>query len=185
MSLYRRVLAEKFETLPRAIKEAHAFQGQQYLSGEADVCCNETMIGTLLLRLLGLPRSGKGQTASIQFEEDGQGERWHRRFGRDNFSSRVKLHETKPGPIVETMGGVSAVIGLQVLPEGLRWDIESLSLLGLPLPRCIAPVTQATEREVDGLYRFDVSITLPLLGPLITYRGWLQPDSARPPPQIL
>lgn len=179
MSLYQRILAEKFDVLPRAIKDVHAFEGRHSLSGEADVWCNETMIGKLLLRLLGLPRAGKGQTASIQFEEDGRGERWFRTFGRDSFSSRVKPHETKPGRIIEIMGGVSAVISLRVIPEGLQWDIEALSLLGLPLPRNFAPATQAIEREVDGLYRFDVSIALPLLGQLISYQGWLRPDNAR------
>lgn len=178
MSLYRRVLAEKFDALPPAIKDVHAFEGRQCLSGKADVRCNTTLIGRLLLGLLSLPQAGKDQKVKIQLEEDGQGERWHRSFGRNSFSSRVKPHEKKPGRIIETMGGVSAVIKLQVLPDGLQWNIESLCLLGPPLPRSIAPVTQAIERDVDGLYHFDVSITLPLLGLLISYQGWLRPDNA-------
>ncbi len=179
MNLYQRVLGEKFDALPQTIKDLHTFEGRKQLSGEADVRCNETIVGWFLLRLLRLPRTGKGQKARVRLEQDGQGERWHRSFGRDSFSSRVTLHGKKPGRIVETMGGVSAVIGLQVIPGGLQWDVESLSLLGLSLPRCIAPVTKATEREVDGLYRFDVSVTLPLLGLLVSYQGWLQPDNTQ------
>ncbi len=177
MNLYRRVLGEKFETLPETIQAAHGFEGQHCLTGKVEVRCSENIIVRLLLRLLKLPRPGADVTAKILLQEDGQGERWHREFGSDSFSSRVKPHRAKQGRIVETMGGVSAVIRLNVIPDGLQWNVESLSLLGLPLPRAIAPVTQATERQVDGLYRFEVSITLPLLGLLISYRGWLQPDS--------
>ncbi len=178
MNLYQRVLAEKFDALPPTIKAVHTFEDPKQLSGEADVHCNETMIGWLLLRFMRLPRSGKRQKARIRLEQDGPGEQWHRSFGCDSFSSRVRPHGKKPDRIVESMAGVSAVIALQVIPGGLQWEIESLSLIGLPLPRCIAPVTKATEREVNGLYRFDVSISLPLLGPLISYQGWLQPDNS-------
>jgi hypothetical protein len=36
-------------------------------------------------------------------------------------------------------------------------------------PRCVA-----VEREADGLFHFDVAIRLPLVGPLVHYRGWLK-----------
>ncbi|TQV74462.1 DUF4166 domain-containing protein [Denitrobaculum tricleocarpae] len=177
MSLYRRVLGEKFETLPETLQVAHEFEGQRCLTGRVDVRCSETIIGKVLLRLLKLPRPGVDLTARILLQETGQGERWHREFGDDSFSSRVTPHRAKAGCIVETMGGVSAVVRLTAVPDGLQWNVESLSLLGLPLPHAIAPVTQAEERQIDGRYRFEVVITLPLLGLLISYRGWLQPDS--------
>lgn len=179
MSLHRRVLAESFETLPEAIKGIHGQDGRRHLAGRVDVKCNQTLAGRLLLRLLGLPRPGEDLEARILLEPSGEGERWHRRFGRDSFSSRVTPDRQTPGRIIETMGGVSAVIALQTIPDGLRWEVTSLSFLGVPLPRAIAPKTQATERQIDGRYRFEVSIRLPLLGPLISYQGWLQPAGSQ------
>ena len=174
MSLHRRVLAEGFESLPEAIKRIHGQEGPRHLTGRVDVQCNQTLAGRFLLSLLRLPRPGEDLEARILLEPSGQGERWHRRFGADSFSSRVVPDKRTPGRIVETMGGVSAVIALQTIPDGLRWEVASLTFLGVPLPRAVAPTTRATERQVGGRYHFEVSIRLPLLGPLISYRGWLQ-----------
>ena len=44
---------------------------------------------------------------------------------------------------------------------------------GLPLPRALWPAIEATEREEEGRFRFDVQIWLPLVSRLVRYRGWL------------
>ena len=43
----------------------------------------------------------------------------------------------------------------------------------LPMPLALAPLMSAREYEEEGRFRFDVRLALPLLGPLVHYRGWL------------
>ena len=177
MSLYKRVLAEAFTRLPTAVKQAHSFEQQQQLEGRADVRCNDTILGKALLRLFDLPRSGRDLPTEVLFRQDGDGEVWRRRFGNDDFASHLTPHRHKPGHIIERKGGVSAIIGLEPGPEGLRWRVESFRLFGLPLPPFLAPDVEAVERDIGGRYHFEMTITLPLLGLFIAYEGWLEPKN--------
>ena len=57
---------------------------------------------------------------------------------------------------------------------------ERWRFLGIAMPRGLAPTSQSSE-EIgrDGRFRFDVSISLPFVGPVIRYRGWLEPSPAQ------
>jgi hypothetical protein len=59
-------------------------------------------------------------------------------------------------------------------PDRLVYRVEGWRLGPVPLPRLLAPLTR-THEEVDGEGRFvfDVEISLPLVGRLVRYRGWL------------
>ncbi|WP_282607722.1 DUF4166 domain-containing protein [Pelagibius sp. Alg239-R121] len=175
MTLYQRVLGEKFAILPDAVRRAHSFEDQQILEGEADVLCSESLIGRCLLWLFGLPRAGKGLRTRVRFQQEGNGERWERSFGSDSFSTRLTPLEQQPGCILETKGLVSAVVRLLPASDGLIWEVEAFRLLELPLPQFLAPKTTATESEANGRYHFDMTISLPVIGQFITYRGWLKP----------
>jgi len=50
-------------------------------------------------------------------------------------------------------------------------------MFGIPLPRRLAPGGIAYESAEDGRFRFFVEITLPLIGLIVRYQGWL---AARP-----
>lgn len=57
---------------------------------------------------------------------------------------------------------------------------ENWTLLNLPLPPSLMPRSQNYEAEADGHFQFDVSISTPLIGLLVSYRGQLdclQPGS--------
>lgn len=178
MSLYGRVLAGTFASLPAAIRQAHSFEREQRLAGRADVTCSETVAGKVLLRLLRLPRAGKDLPTSVVFRQNGDGEIWQRSFGEDGFSSHLAACSRRPGCILERKDGVSAVIRLEVAADHLRWQVESFRLFGFPLPRFLAPAIEAVERDISGRYHFEMTITLPGLGLFIAYKGWLEPQSA-------
>ncbi len=46
------------------------------------------------------------------------------------------------------------------------------------MPRFLLPLGVAREYEADGRFHFDVPIALPLVGPLVHYKGWLTPPAA-------
>jgi hypothetical protein len=45
------------------------------------------------------------------------------------------------------------------------------------MPRFLMPRGTAREYEAGGRFHFDVPIALPLIGPVIHYRGWLIPPA--------
>ena len=48
--------------------------------------------------------------------------------------------------------------------------------LGMPMPACLAPRSQAFEtQDAAGLFHFDVRLTLPFGFALVHYSGWLRP----------
>lgn len=59
-------------------------------------------------------------------------------------------------------------------PTGLTMVMKGWSLFGLPLPLALAPRSLASEWEDDGRFQFNVPISLPLIGRLVYYRGWLE-----------
>ena len=49
----------------------------------------------------------------------------------------------------------------------------------LGLPRFLAPRSDTREyQDEQGRFRFDVRLSLPLIGLLAHYRGWLMPEKA-------
>jgi hypothetical protein len=48
--------------------------------------------------------------------------------------------------------------------------------LGIRLPRALLPRSDACESVENGMFRFDVRLSPPLIGLLAHYRGWLKPD---------
>ena len=48
-----------------------------------------------------------------------------------------------------------------------------MTLLGVPLPALARPTVTRREFEVDGDYRFEVTVLLPGIGPLVRYEGRL------------
>lgn len=58
---------------------------------------------------------------------------------------------------------------------GLQMAMQGWSILGVPLPLALAPRSQAREWPEDGRFHFDVPVSLPLIGRIVHYRGWLEP----------
>jgi hypothetical protein len=63
-----------------------------------------------------------------------------------------------------------------VLEDGrLRLIPRRWTLFGLGLPAWLFPRIEAWETVEDGRFRFHVDISHPLTGPIVLYRGWLEP----------
>jgi len=76
--------------------------------------------------------------------------------------------------LTERFGPLRFVFDLPTGPEGPTMVIKGLSALGVPMPLMFATRSIATEWEEDGRFHFDVPISLPLIGSLVHYRGWLE-----------
>ena len=170
--LFARVLSG-FDAMPAAVRAAHAPDPAVDLEGRVDIDGAETFVGRLIARLFGLPRTASDTHASVTIERDGDGEVWIRRFGDAEFSSRLGAGASA-NRLTERFGLLTFDLDASASAAGFELAILGTKLFAIPLPRLFAPSTKAVASVGEsGRYRFDVTITLPVVGRLVRYRGWL------------
>ena len=87
--------------------------------------------------------------------------------------SRLRL---RGGILCERLGPLQLRYLLHARDGAIWWQVVGVRMLGaVPLPaRWFRGVT-CREREHEGRYEFLVEASLPLVGRIIRYEGWLQP----------
>ena len=96
---------------------------------------------------------------------------WNRRFGALTFVSCFRLRH---GRLIESVGPFHLQLRLEVRDHRLHYVLERATLLGIPVPRSLAPDLEAWESEREGRYEFAVEVRLPLIGRLVRYEGLLE-----------
>lgn len=171
-ALFRRLLGRRFEDLPLSLQTVHAGLAPAAFAGHAVARVGRHPVAAILRRLLGLPPSG-ACPATVSIRPYATGERWERRFGTARFTSRM-VASARLGVFEERVGPLRLAFRLDPIPRGLLWRMEGWSLLGLPLPRGLAPRMRACSEAVGDRYRFRVAVAHPWTGLLFAYRGMLR-----------
>lgn len=177
--LYKRILATAWNDLPANIRKMHA-SDVAIARGLAEVTRGTNLLSRAIGALFRFPDAGREIPVTVRFAHGADAEVWTRSFGDRSFSSRQDFGRGRyEGLIKESFGTFSFGLAL-VRDEGkLRLIVRRWSMLGVALPRVLAPYGEAFEEERDGRFRFHVEISLPLIGLIVLYRGWLEPDVAR------
>jgi hypothetical protein len=136
-------------------------------------------------RFMRFPPATERTTVRVAMQRGHDGsETWTREFGRHRFRSTLSRRDADPpGCIRERFGPMSFRLALPVDDGGLRMPLERGQWLGIPLPRWLTPRSDTREFvDAQGCFRFDVDISLPGLGRVVRYEGWLRPveDAALP-----
>jgi hypothetical protein len=175
-SAIHRVLGAAFEALPAAVRAAHDHAGCLVATGRAEAEIGRGPIPRMICAALGLPRGGADQPVSVRFETDAAGtDRWWRDFAGRRYRSRSWAGTGRfAGFLVERQGLMTTIFALAVDGDRLHFRIARFGLLGMMLPRWLAPRCDACETGRDGLFAFDITIDVPLIGRLIRYRGTLR-----------
>lgn len=173
-ALFVRALGERFAAMPAAIQAAHRPGARLALAGEARVDGAERMAGRLAASLFGLPKPAERVPVRVVMERRADSERWTRTFGGRRFASTLRLRD---GGMTERFGPFTFDLEVPATAEGLDMRIVGWRIGPLPLPRALAPWTEARERvDPGGRFSFDVTIGLPFVGRLVRYRSWLVPE---------
>jgi hypothetical protein len=172
--LYARVMGERFDALPPAVRAVHEVLRDGGAAGEAQVRLGRNPLARLAASIFGFPSEG-GHRLHVAFAERDGTERWTRDFSGRTFSSVLGERD---GRLTERFGILRFAFDLPSDETGLRMAIRRWWAGPLPLPLLLAPRSEAREWEEEGRFRFDVRIALPLLGLLVHYRGWLDPAQA-------
>jgi hypothetical protein len=125
-----------------------------------------------------LPPPAKAVPVQLHITPSEQGEKWVRTFGEKRL---VTWQYERPGGLLaERFGPLELRFQLLLQADRLgyaqRAAVLRLGWLRLPVPAWLAPQVRASEVVVSGTERtyIMVSISLPLLGLLISYEGELE-----------
>lgn len=169
--LYARVMGEAFGRLPPSVQAMHDVAGDLGAAGRAEVVRGRNPLARLVGQLMGFPVAGT-HDLHVHFDERDGVETWTRDFTGKVFASRLS---EEGGRLIERFGPLRFSFDLEGDASGLQMRMRGWSLFGIPLPRALAPRSEAREFEEEGRFHFDVPISLPLIGLVVHYRGWLRP----------
>lgn len=114
----------------------------------------------------------------VTLETQMQGERWIwlRDFAGHKTRSELR-YDARRDCVKEQIGGLTIRIRPVLDHDTLSIDVIGLKVWGVPCPAGLVPRSASCEWQDDqGRFRFDVSASLPGLGRLIRYHGWLTQD---------
>lgn len=172
-ALYARAIGPAFDDLPAAIRALHEMPGRSLWRGEAKTDGAAGPLGALVARLVGFPGDKAACPAEVAIDADSERSIWRRRIGGHAFAS-VLSRPREGGRVEERFGPLAMDLGLTPEDDRLVYRVEGWRLGPIPLPKALAPRTTAREEvDAEGRFVFDVEISLPLVGRLVRYRGWL------------
>lgn len=169
--LYARIMGARFQRLDPAVREMHDDPWITRACGRATVTASTSPIARLVCRLVGFPPASGDLPATVTFERLGAEEKWTRQFGRHTFQSRLSQSSDD---LLERFGPLSFRFSLEEQDGAIAMIHRGWTAFGIRMPRRLGPSGTAMECGKGGLFTFDVPISLPLLGEVVRYRGWLQ-----------
>ncbi|HZR34164.1 MAG TPA: DUF4166 domain-containing protein [Nevskia sp.] len=169
-SLYRRLLGARFDGLPPAVRRLHQPGARFEAAGECRVQRGDNSVARILADSMGMPPAAEHLPLRFSIDCDGGAEIWRRDFGGHVFTSRMWAEK---GVLCERTPLATLRYDLEVEHGILRMQLRRFSGLGLPLPRGIWPTIATAESERDGRYCFDVRASMPGIGLVVRYKGWL------------
>lgn len=159
--------------LPKSVRDLHRRPGDYV--GECDIERGGGILVQLALKLGGFPPAGRHVPVRLTIQTQDEDHNWLRDFGGHKMTSKLRF-DAKTGHVHERFGPLSIWLRPVASKRGLEVHIHRLTVFGVPLSRVLLPRSSTTEWQDDlGRFRFDVAATMPGLGMLIRYHGWLTP----------
>lgn len=168
--MFARVLGAEFNAVSPRVRALHAARGTREYAGEVEVHRGEHWLSRLAGWATRLPPAGCSKVR-VRIDATAVEEHWTRHMGLHAMPSRLWARD---GVLCEQLSAVRFFFRLSVHDGALHWRVAGASLIGVPLPRSWFTDVRAMESEHEGRYRFDVHATLPGVGLLVHYHGWLR-----------
>ncbi len=175
-TLFQQALGAAFFRLPESLRRLHGVRGRARYTGVATIERGRNPLARLCARIAGLPTAASDVKTTVDFVADAKGEAWYRDFGGRKMSSRLAL---KDGLLRERIGPLRFRHSLHANDGAIWWTVAGVRLFGvLPLPASLFDGVRCREYQQDERYHFEVEASLPLVGRVIRYAGWLEPELA-------
>jgi hypothetical protein len=171
LSLYRRILGERFDALPEVLRRFHGSPAGGRARGTFRVERAEGRLRNAVAALLGMPESSQGVPVCLDVNVEGGRERWCRLFGERRL---VTVQWAMGDLLMESLGLVSFSSALELEGPCLRNEFRRAWFAGIPIPRWISPTVTGSEVAGDSGWRVEVHIMAPFLGEIVRYEGWVE-----------
>lgn len=174
--LFEQALGDDWHLLPEPIRGAHSAIRRRAFHGHAKVERGTSALAHLVCTLFRFPPNASATPVHVAFERRVDKEIWHRTFGTSSFRSVLKIVKAGTGLIQERFGLFTFHIPLQATGQALRFPVLRGFILGLPIPAFLLPKSNAREFvDASGRFNFEIDLSLPMIGRIVRYEGWLKP----------
>jgi hypothetical protein len=174
MSLFELLIGPDYLSLPAPVRKVHDDCIQKIFSGTCRVERGSGLIAKMLASVLSLPSTGGNVSIKVRIERNKSTEIWTREFAGQPMRSILGEHN---GCLEEVLGPVRFRFILRATEQQIVWEVSEVKVLGIPLPTAWFAAVGAREWAEAGKYRFDVRAELPVVGLLVSYRGFLSIDA--------
>jgi predicted DCC family thiol-disulfide oxidoreductase YuxK len=181
--LLRDILGARFDDLPESVRRMHGMERTQDAVGTSRVTGGTNPLSRLVRVIAGLPAPARRAPVHIRFIKRPDREEWDRRFGSSRFHTTV----TQEGPhLAERLAAlpITFVYDVRAGRRGFSLHLVQVRLLGLPLPRLLAPAVTARAGEWRGRYRFGILAGFWFCGRVVSYVGCLDPPAPASAPSV-
>lgn len=178
MPLYRRALGKQFDEMPTPVRQMHEVTGASVARGQSEITRGRSVLARLIGWVARLPAAGSDVLVTVDFIPRDGVEQWRRTFGSSGFQTTLEASRRHEGHLVERLWPMAFLLEVPADEKGLTMELRGMWFMGIPMPGFLWPHIAASERVVEGLFAFDVSISAPVAGLVIRYRGRLHPPQA-------
>ncbi|HWV07625.1 DUF4166 domain-containing protein [Ralstonia sp.] len=169
-SLYETVLGTRYAQLAPAVQTFHRMTGAVTLHGEVETEPPASRLARGLAWCIRTPRTSTRGPIRITLNAAATEETWTRHFPHHTMRSTLSLRQ---GRITERLGAVRLFFGLEAEHGVLQMRLVGLRFLGIPCPAWLRPAVLAEESGEGDRFHFNVRASMPFLGVVAAYRGYL------------
>lgn len=173
LPLYRRVMGANFEQLPEVLKRFHDHATGSRARGTFRVVRSGGLFRKIVAEVLRMPAAGDCVPIQLEVAVDGDRERWLRHFP-DQCTTTVQWADGHL--LMEQFGMVSFSCALVLEGSRLRYEFRRAWFAGIPLPALFSPHVESYVDAGDSGWRVAVHIFAPVLGEIVQYGGWIEPE---------
>jgi hypothetical protein len=176
-ALYGDLLGSPCRTMPEAVKRFHVAAVVRSGRGIFDVHRGHTPLARLAARVLRLPRPGNHVPVALRIDPHGGGETWQRRFRDRRLDSQQSIGSG--GHLMERTGALEVTFTVTADRDGLRFASRGAALrigsFRVRIPHPFAPSIHAAVEALRGdRLGVSVAVSVPAIGPVLSYGGWLE-----------
>jgi hypothetical protein len=170
--LFQQALGPAFATLPVQVQDLHSVMSHRRWQGRAEVTRGHSVFARLIASVMRFPPDSRDTPVTVTMERHGATERWTRNFNGRRFHSTLRWNGHR---LTERFGALTFTIALQAGDGKLHYPVTEGWFIGIPLPGWSLPRSDTAEAADGPRTTFDVALSLPLIGPIVRYRGWVAP----------
>ena len=161
-------MGDDFNKLPYLVRLSHT--GSKKLCGNISVK-RGGRLAHVICSVFGFPVENPETQLVVECSHFNDGMEWVRYFDGFKMSSNFI---SEGHYLVERLGPLSMRFKAVANGATLEYQFSRTKLFGIPLPSIFSPKIIAYEQEIDGRYKFFVSVNMFIVGLVLSYGGDLE-----------